>query len=302
MYGDWILRYPGTEYIFGPPAHPVQLVEWEQDADGVDVEDVRPVGADGLWMGRDTLEPGAVTVHVKIDFTTAPYPVEECARLALAARSELGRVWRGDAVRTQAGEVAELVMGGLQVIEGRPRRPRFDDADQSVGLIYAELPFIPSTTGAYLLDGAGESWRSVETQLVPPEPRDGWEWPLEWPLLTHNPTVRATWFEVGGDTDTPVVLSVQGPLGAGAEVEVPGAFRSRTRQALAHDQVAVLDARPGRMLQTINGVPSPFLTPDSSLLSGFVLSPGPHSLALRGVSSDGQARASRRWRDMKAGI
>lgn len=302
MYGDWILSTPSSEYRFGPPAHPVQLVEWEQDADGVDVEDVRPTGADGLWMGRDTIEPGAVTVHVKIDFTTAPYPVEECARLALAARSELARVWRGDAVRTQAGEVAELVMGGLQVIEGRPRRPRFDDADQNVGLIYAELPFIPSTTGAYLLDEAGESWRSVETQIVPPQPRSGWVFPLVFPVQNLEPAVKATWFEVAGDTDTPCVVEIQGPIQAGAEVEIPGVWRLRTRRGLAYDELAVLDARPGRALLTVNGVPANFLTPDSSLLSELTLSPSPHQLSFRGVSPQGTASVRVRWRDMKAGI
>ncbi len=302
MYGDWILRYPGTEYRFGPPSYPVQLVEWEQDADGVDVEDVRPVGADGLWMGRDTIEPGAVTVHVKIDFTTAPYPVEECARLALAARSELARVWRGDAVRTQSGEVAELVMGGGLVIEGRPRRPRFDDADQNVGLVFAELPFIPSMTGAYLLDEHGESWREAEVQIVPPQPRSGWQFPLVFPVQNLEPAVRGTWFSVGGDTNTSCVVEIHGPIQAGAEVEIAGGWRVRTNRDLAYDEVAMVDARPGRTLLSVNGVPFNFLAPSSSLLSELTLSHGPHQLSFRGVSPQGTAIVRVRWRDMKAGI
>ncbi len=291
----WKLVTPDGEHPFGPVFVEGLSVAGPSYRD----EDVPAPRADGVWMGQDFADPGDLVLTVAVEAGGIPDPAER-RKFVDDTSMAFSQMWDAVRVRSSPMQLAEL-WTEHGVFEGRPRMVEWDRADYAAGFLRGRARFVRSTAGHFLLSG-GESWREVEVQIVPPEPRDGWEWPLEWPLLTLNPTVRASWFEAGGDTDTPVVLTVQGPLGAGAEIEVPGSFRARTVLALAHDQVAVLDARPGRMLQTINGVPSPFLTPDSSLLSGFVLSPGPHSLALRGVSSDGQARASLRWRDMKAGI
>ncbi|MEJ6490699.1 hypothetical protein PQI23_13315 [Leucobacter sp. USCH14] len=302
MFGPWQIRYPGTEYVFGMLVHDVEVIDWEQDADAVEVEDVRPAGADGLWMGRDTIEPGAVTVHVKIDFSSKPWPIKERVRRAMEVRSELARVWRADAVRSTNGELAELTLGGSVVIEGRPRRPQFDDVDQSVGLIFADLPFIPASVEAFPVREDGGTWHSVEVGIVAPVGRSGWVFPLVFPIQNLEPDVRSTWFEVAGDIDASCIVSVYGPLQAGAEVEIASGFKLVTKRDLAYDEVAVADARPGRMTLTVNGEPSNFIAPTSARLAELKLTPGPHQVSLRGISPQGTARARIEWRDTKAGI
>lgn len=302
MFDPWQLRYPGVEYTFGTPVHDVELVDWEQDADSIEVEDVRPAGADGLWMGRDTIEPGAVTLHVKIDFSSKPWPIADRVRRAMEVRAELARIWRGDAVRTQNGELAELIIGGTQVIEGRPRRPQFDDTDQSVGLIFADLSFIPASLNAYPIGADGETWRSVEVQIVPSVPKSGWVFPLVFPIVNLSPAVRSTYFHVDGTAPAPCIIELAGPIQAGAEIEIAGDWVLRTKRALAYDEVAVADSRPGRMLLTVNGVPTNFLAPSSDRLSALTLSPGDHQIVLRGTSTEGTAQARVQWRDTKAGI
>lgn len=302
MFGEWKLSYLGTQYAFGPAPHPVQLDSWAQAADQYRVDDVLRPRGDGIWMGEDFIEPGEVTVFATINFAKGDYSDRDRVRLALEARAELGRVWNAKDLRARPNELAELQMGDRCIIEGRPRRPRFDDTRQNVGIIRAELPFVPSMPGSFVVNADGTSWREVEVDIVPPAPRSGWVFPLVFPIENLDPAVKATWFEVGGDEDAACVASIQGPIQAGTELEVPGGFRIVTNRALAYDEIATADARPGRMLLTVNDVPENFLAPSSSLLSGLLLTPGPHQLSFRGNSLPGTARARVRWRDMKAGI
>ncbi len=300
MFGTWQLSYEGTGYEFGTPAHAVQVVEWEQDPDVHDVGDVRPPRQDGVWFDEDTVEPGQIVVHVLIDFTSAPYPVEECVRRAMLARAELERVWRADTLRRSSRAVAELTIGGEVIVEGRPRRARFDDAYQNVGRITAELPFVPARHEVFLAGGDG-GWREATVGLVPPEQAGGWMFPLVFPLTNLHPVVRGTHFTVGGDARAAAIVEIAGPIGAGAELEIPDLWVVRTNRALAYDEVAVADARPGRALLTVNGRPENWLAPSSSRLSEISLPPGAWQVMLRGSSLEGTASGRVRWRDTKAG-
>ena len=300
MYGDWKLTYEGTEYAFGPAHHPVELIEWEQGPDVYAVDDASSDRDDGVWFGEDYIEPGEITVSVKIDFTDAPYPVEECARLAMVARSELARVWRADSVRRRAGALAELHMGGQYIIEGRPRRARFDDADQNVGLIYAELPFVPAHPGAYLAGPEG-GWESVTLGLIPAQ-IGGIKGPLRAPLRTSVESSRAAPVTVGGDTDAWPVIEIRGPLQSKAEVEAVSQWRLILNRALAFNETATIDTRPGRRSTRLNGRPTQLLDPRSSALAELSLTPGPNVIALRGASIEGTAAVSVRWRNTKGSI
>lgn len=300
MYGDWKLTYEGTEYAFGPAHHPVELIEWEQGPDVYAVDDASSDRDDGVWFGEDYIEPGEISISVKIDFTDAPFPVEECARLAMVARSELARVWRADPVRRRAGALAELHMGGQYIIEGRPRRARFDDADQNVGLIYAELPFVPAHPGAYLAgDDAG--WQAATLGIVPAQV-GGIKSPLRAPLRTSMESSRAAPIEMSGDVEAWPIIEIHGPMQSNAQVEAVGRWRVYLNRALAYDQVVTIDTRPGRRATRLDGQARMVLDPRSSLISELSLLPGRNVIALRGASIEGTAKVSIRWRNTKGSI
>lgn len=301
MFGDWKLTYDSVSYEFGNKHHQAELVSWEQGADMYTVNDVQAPGDDGVWFGEDHVEAGEILINVKIDYTSYPAPTEECVRLALAAREELERVWRADWVRAFPNRLAELHMGGRIILEGRPRRVKFDDSAQNVGLIFAQLPFIPANSSVILVGDTSDGWNEAVARLVPPEPRNGWVFPLVFPLVNLEPVVRGTHFGVLGTTDTWVVARISGPIQSGAELELVGGWILRLNRALGPYDVAEVDARPGRRTLTVNGTPTNFLTPSSSRVSELKVSPGDRQIILRGTSLEGTASAAIRWRDMKAG-
>ncbi|KKI18708.1 MULTISPECIES: hypothetical protein [unclassified Leucobacter] len=301
MYGDWILTYPGTAYRFGPPQWPVQFVGVEVSTDSYRVDDTAVPRGDGQLFGQDFVEPGEIKISVKIDFTTAPYPVEECARLAWEARTELARVWRADAVRQTPGLLAELTMGGVQMVEGRPRRAKFDDDHQGVGLIFAELYFVPADPTAYTVDADGNStWHEQTVDLVPPI-SGGLVAPLVAPLSTMYDSDRSRPFVVGGTAPAWPIIRVKGPINAGAQVDLVSRWTVRLTRALAYDETAEIDCRPGRQASRLNGQGRNVLAPDTDF-SRLSMTPGPQELTLRGTSMEGTASVTVRWRETRGAI
>lgn len=295
MFGPWRLAYEGTDYEFGTHEHPVEVTEWEQGADIHDVDDERLPRADGVAFGQDFIEAGEIVVSVKIDFTDAPYPHDECVRLAMRARSELARVWRADAVRSRPGAVAELTIGGEFLVEGRPRRARFDDALQASAVIYAELPFVPESSGAYMVGDAG-GWHEAIMRLVPSQV-GGLKAPLRAPLRTSVESTRAATVQVDGDAPAHGIYELRGPIQSDAQIEIPTRWRLYLNRPLGDFDTATIDTRPGHAATFLNGVAVQLLDPRSSLLSECTLLPGPNILTLRGSSIEGTAQVTARWRN-----
>lgn len=291
----WKLVTPDGEHPFGPVFVEGLSVAGSSYRD----EDVPAPRADGVWMGQDFADPGDLVLTVAVEAGGIQAPAER-RRFVDDTSMAFSRMWDAVRVRSSPMQLAEL-WTEHGVFEGRPRMVEWDRADYAAGFLRGRARFVRAVPGFFVIEG-GEAWRSVVTQIVPPQPRSGWVFPLVFPVQNLEPAVKATWFDVAGDTDTPCVVEIQGPIQAGAEVEVPGGWRLRTRRDLAYDELAVIDARHGRALLTVNGVPTNFLAPDSSLLSELTLSPGPHQLSFRGVSPQGTASVRVRWRDMKAGI
>jgi hypothetical protein len=302
MYGDWVLSYPDTEYRFGPQARGVELRGWAFAADSFRVDDASMPRRDGVAFGRDYVDAGELRIELLIDFTDHPAPPEVCAQMAWDARMGLASTWRADTLRGRPREVAELVMGGQQMIEGRPRRVSFDDKHQGRGLIYASATFLPSSTTVYVVDESGVApWREQTVGLVPALVGGGLVAPLVAPLSTAVESTRAAPFTVGGDTDVWPVITVQGPIQSGAQVELTGRWALKLNRALAYDEVATIDTRPGRRLMEVNGRGGNILSPSSVPLSQASIPPGLNQVALRGASVEGTATASIRWREQKAG-
>lgn len=297
MYGDWQLIYPGVDHHFGTSQHDVQLVKWVFAADGYRTDDVERDRQDGTNVGHDFVEAGELQIDVLIDFTDHPAAVEECARLAWEARRSFAKAWRADPVRRKAGALAELVMGGEQAIEGRPRGIAWNDDRAGVGYITGKARFEPAGTGVFDVTTGDGGWHEQTVGLMSPQ-LVGIVAPLVSPISTALETDRREAFEVGGDEPAAAVVIVRGPLTAG-EVELVAGWRMILNRTLRWGDVAMIDARPGHEAMTLNGKPVNLLTAGSVQLVDAVIPPGIHEIGLRGTSLEGTATATVRWRNTK---
>ncbi|QIK64144.1 hypothetical protein G7068_13755 [Leucobacter viscericola] len=300
MYGDWQLIYEGTDLRFGTREHNVEFVKLTVSGDVYRTDDSQLPRQDGTAFGQDFIESGQLAIAVKIDFTTYPAGPDECARLAWAARQAFERGWRADPVRRTPGAVCELVMGGEQAIEGRPRGVSWNDDHQGVGLITGSALFVPAGTGVFdMSDGGG--WHTQTVGLVPPQ-TGGLKAPLKAPLSTSVESSRARPFTVAGDVPAWPIITVKGPLGSGAQVELTSRWRMPLNRSLGAFDVVEIDTRPGHRGMTLNGRAANVLTSGAVQLADAAMAPGPQELALRGTSLEGTATASVRWRTTKESI
>lgn len=301
MFGDWILRYAGTEYRFGPKSRPVGVVGWAFAANSYRVDDASRPRADGISFGRDYVEAGELRLELIIDYSGRPEPAAMRARMAWETRHELELAWRADTLRQRPRAVAELVLGSEEMIEGRPRRISFDDSAQNVGLVRATATFLPSSTAIYTVDEGGVApWFEQAVNLVPAQ-IGGITSPLVAPISTAASSSRARPFTVGGAAPVWPIVTVNGPIQAGAQFELVGGWSLTLNRALAYDDEVSVDTRPDRQIMTYNGRPANVLAPSSSRITAAAISPGLNEIALRGVSIEGTASAKIRWREQKAG-
>lgn len=291
----WSLSYAGTNYSFAKVA--VTSVQIEGRV--YRVSDTPNPNADGTRLGEDFADPGDIKLDLLINFSTIRNLALQRAMLNEAAESFL-QAWDAPALRAKPNAVGELAIPTLGSYEGRPRRAEWNYSTYGLGYLKGTATFVRSDLATFVPESEGGGWREASVALVPPS-TGGWKFPLKFPVSNLNPARRGTHFTVGGTMPAAPILEIHGPIQAGAELELVGEWTVRTKQALAYDQKAVADARPGRMLLTVNGVPSNWMAPSSARLSRLRLPPGDRQIALRGSSIEGTARASVRWRDMKAG-
>lgn len=293
----WSLQYDNTAYSFDH----VAVTSVGIGGKVYRVDDTPNPRSDGIGFGQDFADPGDIELEMLLTFQTVKNIGMQRAMLQEAAYSFL-QAWDAPSIRDAPGVTTEITIPSIGAFEGRPRRAEWDWSTFGLGYLFGKATFIRSTAGILVPNDQGLAWNEVDVSIVPPAPRTGWTFPLVFPLVNLDPAVRSTFFRVGGDMAAPCVVEIDGPISAGAEVEISNGWVLRTKRALAYDETAVADSRPGRMLLTVNDVPTNFLAPSSSRLSELTLSPGDHQIALRGISIEGTARARVRWRDMKAGI
>ncbi|MEJ6490690.1 hypothetical protein PQI23_13270 [Leucobacter sp. USCH14] len=293
----WSLQYDNTAYSFDH----VAVTSVGIGGKVYRVDDTPNPRSDGIAFGQDFADPGDIELELVLTFQTVRNLGVQRAMLKEAAESFL-LAWDAPALRSTPGALGDLIIPAVGLFEGRPRRAEWDWSTFGLGYLIGKATFIRAFPETYVLDGSESPWHDVEVGIVAPVGRSGWVFPLVFPIQNLEPDVRSTWFEVAGDTDASCIVSVYGPLQAGAEVEIASGFKLVTKRDLAYDEVAVADARPGRMTLTVNGEPSNFIAPTSTRLAELKLTPGPHQVSLRGISPQGTARARIEWRDTKAGI
>src|SRR5690606_36208414 len=189
--GQWKLAYPGTDLLFGdhtryPVVEPPDLGSREAD-----VQDASVPAGDGVLFGRDYRQGRTIVLEIGV---TTDDPDDNHDELGWLAEA-----WRGDAIRTTPGAVAELhscVAGRQRLVYGRPRRfsPIVTAPNSGYSQMTAEFVTVDD-----LWYSAKET--TLRVPLVPP-PAGGLEAPLEAPLSTVMVVNRPGLVTTGGNAHT----------------------------------------------------------------------------------------------------
>lgn len=288
-YCDWAITIGGARHVFGE----VEVVSWDIGGREYRTDDTDRPRTDGRWFGQDFATPGDVQIELIIRAKGATR--QERFDNAMALREQFTRVWNGDKIRFTPGAVAELEIAGRALVEGRPRHVDWDDTRATFGVIRGSALFVRDLDQAF---EPGASWESTTVGLVPLQ-QGGLIAPLIAPLTTARRSSRARSFEVTSEEDVWPIITVQGPLQSGGKVELTGGWSLHLNTALAYDQKAVFDTRPGKRTMKLNGRSRNLLAPTGARLSQLSIKPGIHEVALRGTSLEGTATVKLQWRNVK---
>lgn len=250
----------------------------------IETDDVSLPRTDGISMGQDFY--GAQTVS--FDLSLRPEPGRTVAQLLQVLRG----FWRSPGHRDTGGRVIELRSPEGRTAYGRPRRftPNRDDEKFDHVTVAADFECV------------SDLWFGAESaalvSLVPPLGR-GLVAPLVEPLTIQGVAQNASGFTVGGSEPAYPVVEFRGPI-TNPSLHA-GGWDLRVRGSLAYDETLVVDTRPWVRSLSLNGRPvAGMLMPSSSRLRDVTLSPGFHSVQLRGTDITGTATALISWREAYA--
>ncbi|GAA1323753.1 hypothetical protein ACFSWE_09580 [Leucobacter albus] len=250
----------------------------------IETDDQSLPRADGIVMGEDFY--GAQTVS--FDLSLRPEQGKPVADLL----GELRHFWRAPSHRNVGGKTVELRSPSGRSTFGRPRRfsPNRDNEKHDHITVDADFESVSD-----LWFGASGS---ALVSLVPPLGR-GLVAPLVEPLTIQGAAQNAQGFTVGGEEPAYPVIVFRGPI-TNPSLHGDG-WVVRVRGTLAYDETLTVDTRPWVRSLSLNGRPvAGMLMPSSSRLRDVTLSPGFHSVQLRGTDITGTASALILWREAHA--
>ena len=295
-YCDWAITIDGTTHPFGS----VEVAGWDIAGRDYREDDTDRPRADDRYMGQDFATPGDIEIDVII--RQGGKTNQEKFDNAWALRKWFTQIWNGDTIRFTPGKLAELRVAGKAIVEGRPRSLDWDDSLAKFGIIKGTAVFVRSSTEVFSLGDDGEGGtKSVTVGLVPPQV-GGLVAPLIAPLSTTAASTRARPFEVLSEVPVWPVIKVHGPINKGATVELTNGWTLRVNRALAYDEVATFDSRPGKASMDLNGRVFNLLDPTGARLSQLSIAPGLQEIALRGTSLEGTAYVTAEWREGTTGL
>lgn len=268
----------------------IGVQDYEVSETALTTEDTARPRTDGVRFGQDYR--GGLT-HT-FTLTVRGRTRAEAEQLAGA----LSDVWRGDDVRDTPDTFAELTTsqgGAERTMLGRPRRfqPNYD-----------RLSSAYEVTAVATFETTDDTWYGPEESLridLRAVSLDGFTFPVVFPLVMAQPTVRAGQVLIGGSLPTPVTVDLHGPL-VNPTVAAGQEWAVQLRTALSAGRVVTLDPRPWRRSITDqSGASYAGSLARPGRLASMVLRPGPHQLILSGQDTTGTAYMVARWRPASSG-
>ncbi|MEU3455578.1 hypothetical protein ABZ671_18555 [Micromonospora sp. NPDC006766] len=299
MADVWTLTYPGVSYSWGTAAlgvmdragAPPDVGAVELRTDDADV----PRG-DGRRFGNDYRGGQTITFDLLV------LGADEAQ--ARDREAELRRVWRGDAIRTTPGAVAELRanLGGRQrVAYGRPRRfaPAGKDTQHGVSRVVCDFAAVDDLW----YDPVQEQ---VTVALVPP-PSGGLTAPLTTPLTTVPAGAGPGAIVVGGSLPVWPVITLRAATGTltNPVVQVTSLWTLALTATVLPGQSITVDTRPWRrtVLRQDGASFAGALTPRTGVrLADAKVPPGTWEVVLRGQDVSGTATMKFAWQKTYAGL
>lgn len=272
--------------VFGANV-PIDVEEFTPGSYGTRSQDTSSPIGDGNSFGRDYFEPDAWSFKL---FTNVEDEVE-----ALALRSQIAQVWRGDDVRTRPGAVLPLrysLGGRTRIVYGRPRR--FDapiDTRMYGGFIAITCDFKLASELTF-----DDAERSVSIRATAPT-IGGFSFPVTFPLITEATlATRPNSFIVDTEQPTPMLVDFTGPS-TDAFLEIDGVRVIQLTGDIPPGITLTVDARPWVMsVYRSDGSGVGGMLSRRTRLPRLLLTPGPHQATYGGYDPTGASSAAVRWR------
>ncbi len=285
-HGEWLLSYPGTDFVFGNPETPV----WHRktpDIGDVDlrVADVNRPRQDGKAFGVDYRSGRTITFEMGVR-GTSPTEVRTTA-------AELTKAWRADPVRKTPGAVAELRLnydGRERLVYGRPRRFAPDYSDVAVNqFINVVADFACADDLFYDTEEEGITFSIV------PSLGGGLMAPLASPLTTTADSDRSQGITVVSEMDVWPVIRIDGPI-TNPIVNIGDVARFEVRLSLEHDEWVEIDTRPWARHALRNGTANVSGTVRGTRLAQAAIPAGSYEVGFKGNDPTGTASVRITWR------
>jgi hypothetical protein len=298
LNGEWVLSYPGTTLSMGGNnglGEPQPIYHHEApDLGDINwaTEDAELPRQDGTSFGSDYFTGRVITFSLAIQAASEA--------LALTQLAALTKAWRGDAIRTVAGAVAELTTQNdsrQRMIWGRPRRfgPPVETA-RKMGLLFIPCDFQAAGQRFYAL-----TEDTVTIPFIPP-PGAGFVLPATMPYSTVGVSTNWGAIDVGGEEPAWPVIKINGPI-TNPVAAVVGQWTLSLLMSISAGQSVTIDCRPWKQTVTRQDGASfaGKLTKDSRI-DKTALPPGPYSVSLGGIDGTGTSTMNFNWRKTYAGL
>ena len=276
------LTYGGVSFLFGDGT-PFPLTGFVRGVSQFRVADQDRPRRDGRLFGRDYKSGPTHTLSLLFEGVGVSRAEREADVRALL--EEFARVWSADSLRATPGAVAKLTVGDRSCY-GRPREFTPDDSGLWDGVANPEVQFVAADDLWY---GASQS----TTIRFGASTGGGLRFPAQAPFrFGGQPSVRNSAIEVAGARPVAPVFEIRGPV-ASPSIDIPGVGTLSFNVSLAFDERLVVDTGAGWVKRGYIGgdlAAAPgLLSPAGSRLSDIRLSPGAHTVVLRGTDSTNTA-------------
>lgn len=272
QYGN-LLMGTGTPYRIAAGG----LRGWD-DLPPLDLADVSRPSADGAWPG--SIYSGERTIETDLNIYVSDASTYAATLAALRA-----------ATAPSGGEQPLVIRFGGQLLQCGVRcTGRVVGADgYALGADRVALKWTASDPRRY-------TTAATVATTAPPTAGSGFTWPITWPLSWGTSGSGGTVYVTnGGDWNTPLVITVTGPL------TTPAVYRQDTGDVLelnvtlAASDVVVIDTLADTL--TLNGSPAKnLLTDRSAPVNSFLMPSGSTGLALRAAVTNSSASMTAVWR------
>lgn len=276
------LQYELDGFVFGRGT-PYTVATSQFDSPTIDSQDTDLPRGNGIRFGQDRRRGRTITFDMNI--LTNGSALDELEGLTTA--------WRDNDIASTPGKMSILRMrrdNRTRRVYGRPRKFAATTGTTLSGWIPVTSTFVTSDDLFY-----SDEETTVSTYIVPPA-SGGLLLPAVAPFILSDPGTGQGQFTVAGSVPTPLMIRIYGPI-TDPSVEFIGSFIIGLSGTLASDDYVDIDSRDHTAITRFGKNWAGKFQYGSPSLSDIVVSPGAHTVVLRGTDQTGTAALNLSWRN-----